>query len=71
MPGHEKHSVVFPCGEDTYDLLKDSPLPLNFSPDEEKLGQEVLKNFGIQTPVRLLRSNWTPPVCAWVNPKNF
>jgi len=48
IPGYKKHSVVFPCGEDTYDLLKDSPLPLKFTPDEEKLGQDTLNKFGIQ-----------------------
>ena len=28
-------------------MLKDSPLPLNFSPEEEKLGQETLQKLGI------------------------
>ena len=47
IPGGEKHTVELPCGEDTYDLLKDYPLPLIFTPEEIQLGKETLQNLGI------------------------
>ena len=47
IPGTNQHKIVMTCGEDTYDLLKDSPLPISFSSEEESLGKKTLQKLGI------------------------